>query len=301
MTDPAPAPLGPDEVSIDDPPRTDSAEAPRKVAVLGGGVGALSAVWELTGEPDWQDRYDITVYQLGWRLGGQGASSRNHQQHERIEEHGLHVLLGYYHNFFAMLRQAYTELDRPPDAPLATLDDALEPRDWTTLMERVVDADGEVEWKQWTLRLPKQPGEPGDGVHSDRAVFAEPWSLLVRMMPAVVAQAEQLPFFDEALVAAPGGALARLQRRGADLWQQAGWWVRSLVARLRGQPQPPRPPLAAPHRPGAPHGRGRREDRRQPRCRLRRRLGPLPRRPAAAGRARRAPRPAVGPGRAPGR
>ena len=28
-------------------------------------------------QPGWQDRYEITVYQMGWRLGGKGASGRN--------------------------------------------------------------------------------------------------------------------------------------------------------------------------------------------------------------------------------
>ena len=48
----------------------------QKIAVLGGGLGALSAVFELTEQSNWQDYYDITVYQLGWRLGGKGASGR---------------------------------------------------------------------------------------------------------------------------------------------------------------------------------------------------------------------------------
>ena len=47
-----------------------------KIAILGGGIGALTAAFYLTSEPYWKDRYDITVYQLGWRLGGKGASGR---------------------------------------------------------------------------------------------------------------------------------------------------------------------------------------------------------------------------------
>jgi predicted NAD/FAD-binding protein len=43
----------------------------QKIAILGGGVGAMSAALELTSIPDWQERYVITVYQMGWRLGGQ--------------------------------------------------------------------------------------------------------------------------------------------------------------------------------------------------------------------------------------
>ena len=47
----------------------------KKVAILGGGVGGMTAAFDLTNDPDWKDRFDeITVYQLGWRLGGKGAS-----------------------------------------------------------------------------------------------------------------------------------------------------------------------------------------------------------------------------------
>ena len=47
-----------------------------RIAILGGGVGAMSAAFELTSTPGWQERYEITVYQMGWRLGG-SASGRD--------------------------------------------------------------------------------------------------------------------------------------------------------------------------------------------------------------------------------
>ena len=49
----------------------------QKIAILGGGIGALATAAEITSDPGWQDNYDITIYQLGWRLGGKGASGRN--------------------------------------------------------------------------------------------------------------------------------------------------------------------------------------------------------------------------------
>src|SRR5687768_17134977 len=48
-----------------------------KIAIIGGGPAALSAAFHLTAEENWQDRYEVTVYQLGWRLGGKGATGRN--------------------------------------------------------------------------------------------------------------------------------------------------------------------------------------------------------------------------------
>src|SRR5262249_43921951 len=82
----------------------------QKIAVLGGGIGALAAVWNITNEPGWHEKYAITVYQVGWRLGGKCASGRNREIAARIEEHGLHIFLGFYENAFRLVRQCYAEL-----------------------------------------------------------------------------------------------------------------------------------------------------------------------------------------------
>jgi uncharacterized protein with NAD-binding domain and iron-sulfur cluster len=132
--------------------------APKKVAVLGGGVGAITAAYYLSDQPGWQDRYDITVYQMGWRIGGKGASGRNAKYGGRIEEHGLHIWFGFYENAFKMMREAYAAMHRPPGAPLATWDEAFKPQHFISLTEHV---DGE--WKVWPLDTPIKPGVPGDG------------------------------------------------------------------------------------------------------------------------------------------
>ena len=46
----------------------------QKIAVLGGGAGSLSAAFYLSARPGWRERYEITVYQQGWRLGGKGPA-----------------------------------------------------------------------------------------------------------------------------------------------------------------------------------------------------------------------------------
>ena len=61
----------------------------KKIAILGGGLGGMTAAYGLTRKPGWQQEYEITVYQMGWRLGGKGASGRNRAAGQRIEEHGL--------------------------------------------------------------------------------------------------------------------------------------------------------------------------------------------------------------------
>ncbi len=53
------------------------ATQPQRIAILGGGVGAMTAAFWLSSGDNWQDRYQIDVYQMGWRLGGKGASGRN--------------------------------------------------------------------------------------------------------------------------------------------------------------------------------------------------------------------------------
>jgi uncharacterized protein with NAD-binding domain and iron-sulfur cluster len=90
----------------------------KKIAILGGGLGGISSAYWLTEKTGWQNEYEITVYQMGWRLGGKGASGRNliPGYGHRIEEHGLHMFFGFYHNAFRMLRDVYDELNALPDS-----------------------------------------------------------------------------------------------------------------------------------------------------------------------------------------
>jgi uncharacterized protein with NAD-binding domain and iron-sulfur cluster len=130
-----------------------------KVAVLGGGAGGISAAFELTATPELRERFEVTVYQLGWRLGGKGASGRNAAAGNRIEEHGLHLWFGFYDNAFRLMRDAYQELGRPANAPLATFEDAFKGCDRLVLHDR--QGDG---WHAFRLDMPRnfhRPGDPG--------------------------------------------------------------------------------------------------------------------------------------------
>ncbi len=131
----------------------------RKIAILGGGAGALAAAFGLTEAPGWQERYEITVYQMGWRLGGKGASGRNPDCCQRIEEHGLHVWGGFYENAFRLMRQCYENLARPPDQPLATVWDAFKPQYNITLTEKTDSG-----WDPVNVSMPVVPDQhPGEG------------------------------------------------------------------------------------------------------------------------------------------
>ncbi|HMG54635.1 MAG TPA: NAD(P)-binding protein, partial [Kofleriaceae bacterium] len=142
--------------------------AKQRIAILGGGMAALTAAFEISNAADWQDHFEITVYQLGWRLGGKGASGRNADHSERIEEHGLHILLGFYDNAFRVLKACYDELGRPPGAPLATWQDAFKPHSYIVLMEQV-----RARYVPWPLDFPRNSDEPGTG-----GVLPTPWAMI---------------------------------------------------------------------------------------------------------------------------
>ncbi len=127
-----------------------------RLAVLGGGPASLTAVYWLTSDEELRDRYDITVYQMGWRLGGKGASGRD--ANGRIEEHGLHLLFGFYENFFYMVRQAFADLDRPEGHPLRTWRQAFHPHDFACEESFIFG-----EWHPWLIAFPGNSGVPGSG------------------------------------------------------------------------------------------------------------------------------------------
>ncbi|MDI1451823.1 NAD(P)-binding protein [Polyangium sp. 6x1] len=147
----------------------------QRIVILGGGMAALTTAFELTNRPGFQDRFDITVYQTGWRLGGKGASGVNRAQNDRIEEHGLHVFWGFYENAFRVMREVYAELSRPPGAPLASWTDAFKPHDLVVLPEAT-----DRGWTYQPLRAPRNGGAPG-------AVTAtlEPWQYIPRLLRQV--------------------------------------------------------------------------------------------------------------------
>jgi uncharacterized protein with NAD-binding domain and iron-sulfur cluster len=130
----------------------------QKIAILGGGMASLAAAFELTAQPGWRERYEVTLYQMGWRLGGKCASGRNLALNGRIEEHGLHVWGGFYENAFRLIRQCYAELDRPAGSPLARWDEAFKPHNFVVFEEEVDGA-----WRHWPRTLAANDERPGEG------------------------------------------------------------------------------------------------------------------------------------------
>lgn len=147
-----------------------------RVVILGGGMGGLATAWELS-QGAWRQQIgSITVYQRGGRLGGKGASSRG--PNGRIEEHGLHVLLGYYDATFRLLRETYAELDRPrtdPASPIRTWREAVTPTGLVGLAER----DGD-RWSHFVTRFSTNEAVPGDPGAEDRPL--RPLAVLSRAL-----------------------------------------------------------------------------------------------------------------------
>ena len=128
------------------------------VAVIGGGCAAISTAFELS-RPEHGGKYAITVYQLGWRLGGKGASGRGPAQ--RIEEHGLHVWMGFYDNAFRLLRECYAELKRDPEkCPIADWRDAFVPDPYVGVADRAANG----RWLHRIAGFPSADGLPGDPI-----------------------------------------------------------------------------------------------------------------------------------------
>ncbi len=136
-------------------------KAKNKIAVLGSGMSSLAATYELTSYPNWQDHYEITIYQMGWRLGGKTATGRGPK--ERIQEHGIHIAQGWYENAFRLIQDAYKECETHnlmPNSPFKTWRDAFE-EESTTLLTHFDKETGK--WIKKNIIFPSNDYVPGQG------------------------------------------------------------------------------------------------------------------------------------------
>lgn len=141
-------------------------KAPIKVAVIGGGCAAMAAAFELS-RPEHAGAYEVTVYQQGFRLGGKGASGRG--PCDRIEEHGLHLWMGFYENAFGLMRECYAELGRDPaTCRIASIEDAFV----ASPVSSVADFAQDGRCVPWRVLFPPQPGLPGEPAEAQ-----EPWTI----------------------------------------------------------------------------------------------------------------------------
>ena len=128
----------------------------KKIAILGGGMAGLTAAYELTRTPELRAQHDVTIYQLGWRLGGKAASGRD--ELGRNLEHGLHVWFGCYANVFHLVQEIYAQRTPPPGCPLQTWQDVAKPQLYTPIGVKLEDG-----WSYFPMTWPTNGGVPGEG------------------------------------------------------------------------------------------------------------------------------------------
>lgn len=131
----------------------------RRVVILGGGCAGVAAALQLTRTAELREKFDVTIYAQGWRLGGKGASGRASSPDRRVEEHGLHLWMGWYFTAFRVMREVFDEWQPPAGSPFRDCASAFAPMWDITLIERHKGA-----LLPWTIRLPPMPGQPWQGV-----------------------------------------------------------------------------------------------------------------------------------------
>jgi uncharacterized protein with NAD-binding domain and iron-sulfur cluster len=150
----------------------------RKILIVGGGPAGLAAALSLTDpvlHPTWQDDYEVTVLQLGWRVGGKGATGRRGEVVQdpdgawrlvgdaRVQEHGIHLFGNMYTNALRMLDGCLTELGGE------TIEEVLVPSNHITLSDMI-----DRRWELTSQTMPHNDMEPwGPEDHVDPKAFVK--------------------------------------------------------------------------------------------------------------------------------
>ncbi|NME71149.1 NAD(P)-binding protein [Flammeovirga aprica] len=132
----------------------------KKIAIFGGGISGLTTAWELSSIKNWQDQYEIHLYQSGWRCGGKATTGLGEEG--RVEERGIHMFQGWYDNAFRMVQEVYeyiAEHNLNPDGAFQTWRDGFNPNPVTSMVEQ--DKNGN--WIDWPFVFPDNDRIPGSG------------------------------------------------------------------------------------------------------------------------------------------
>lgn len=191
---PAPSPASDDHATV-------------RVAIVGGGCAGLTAAWELAklNDENPKPRYDITVYESTWRLGGKAASVRDSEG--RIIEHGLHVWLGFYENAFRLVRECCAYLEEHKLEPRLSFDEAFFPEPHLGVATKNAAGD----WEAWTGMFPPMKGEPGTPLDAETNPFS-----LAGYMTRLAGLIRTLA---QSVVAPPHGEVAPVRHKRGDEWR----------------------------------------------------------------------------------
>jgi uncharacterized protein with NAD-binding domain and iron-sulfur cluster len=178
----------------------------QRIAIVGGGMAALAAAFQLTQGENERGRFDITIYQMGWRLGGKGATGRDGQG--RVVEHGLHIWFGCYENAFRLLRAAYEEWEPLAHQAIVSCEDALKPQCDSAIG---VGDGSEIICLDW----PDFPGEPGVG-RADFSTFSA-FSQMLNVMQCFYDQLEDAAIFSLPALPLSDGIIKLLKLAGVKI------------------------------------------------------------------------------------
>lgn len=126
-------------------------------------MSGLAAAHELSRTPALRARYEVTVYEMASRLGGELASRNVPRRGSQTSPpplggHGRHVWFGFYENTFRLVREVYESWDGPPDRPFDSMWDFLRPQRHL-LVEHEVDGAS----RAIGVRFPRAMETPDDG------------------------------------------------------------------------------------------------------------------------------------------
>jgi len=205
----------------------------RRIAIVGAGPSGLATAISLTDpaiNPDWRERYEIDIYQMGWRAGGKGATGRNADANDRIEEHGIHLFSNFYFNALRMLSSTVDELEWDEHDKYKTMDEMLLPSHASSATEYV---DGR--WGHTLTRLMSTPGNPwtGDPGVDPNDVVGSVLEHLARILASSV----------EARHAAGGSLLERIEELARHfVGDELKAWSERIAKQLAKEREDPAPP-----------------------------------------------------------
>ena len=157
-----------------------------KVAIVGAGPAGLSTAFYLTdpaANPDWASRYEVDVYQLGWRVGGKGATGRNIDACERVQEHGIHVFGNMYFNSLRMMDACYQQVAWDEHDRNRTMEEAFQPSTITLMTDYFNGV-----WHRDVERFPDNLGRPWLG----NDAWPVPHGILVEVLNMVSSRLAKL-------------------------------------------------------------------------------------------------------------
>ncbi len=208
-----------------------------RIAIVGAGPAGLSAALHLTDpvrQPNWRDRYEVHIYQMGWRAGGKGATGRNPHAHERVEEHGIHLFGNFYFNSTRMLAGVLDEVAWDVHDRFRTMHELLLPSQASSGTDYV-----EGRWEQTLTPMMSSGGDPWTG-----EVRIDGRDIVGHLLEHMI------HIFERAIDAQPPkgalGALERIPRQLIDEWLRG---LRRLVQRaIESERKDPAPPGRERHR-----------------------------------------------------